>query len=61
MQVENVQLTGWLVLLILGQIAAFIAGFLQNYHTSYFNALGWSYPVAKGAARSMQVTESMFK
>ena len=55
MQVENVQLTAWVILLIMGQLAGFIAGFLQNDHGPAFTVYGWSYPVAKGAARAIQV------
>ncbi len=55
MQVKNIKLTAWLVLFIAAQLAGFVAGFLRNDSGNYFDVLGYSYPVAKGAAGAIQV------
>lgn len=54
-QITNVQLTGLLFLMILGEMAGFIVGFLQNDSGPIFEVDGWSFPVAKGAAQSIKV------
>lgn len=55
LQVDRIQLTAWMTLIILAEIAGFVVGFLQNDSGRAFNVYGYSYPVAKGAARSIQV------
>lgn len=54
-QVDSIQLTAWMTLIILAEIAGFVIGFLQNDSGPAFNVYGYSYSVAKGAARSIQV------
>ena len=56
MQVDNVQLLVLIIIMILGQLAGFVIGFLQNRNGSLFDVLGWSFPVAKGAARAIQAS-----
>lgn len=40
---------------MLGQVAGFVVGFLQNNHGAYFDIDGWPLPVAKGSAKAIQV------
>lgn len=55
LRINDVQLACLLTVIVLAEIAGFIVGFLQNDHGPLFGVLGWSYPVAKGAARGVQV------
>lgn len=55
LHIDDIQLFLLLTIIILGEIAGFVVGFLQNDHGGYFVPLGWSFPVAKGSARSIQV------
>ena len=56
MQPESYSLLFWTALVITAQLAAFVAGFLANDSgQSNFDVLGWTLPVAKGAAQAIQV------
>jgi hypothetical protein len=57
LKVDDFAFLFWMTLIILGQLAGFAAGMVQYsmYSTKGFSYDGWTYPIAKGAGRSMQV------
>ena len=55
LQVDDVAYTFWMAVFFLAQIAGFIVSFRQNDHGPYFDVDGWSYPVAKGSGKAIQV------
>lgn len=58
LRVDDIQMVLLLTVIILAEIAGFVVGFTQNDHVALFTPLGWSYPVAKGAARGVQARSS---
>ncbi|KAK9863550.1 hypothetical protein WJX84_002100 [Apatococcus fuscideae] len=49
----------WLTLFLLAQAVAFVVGFLKSYNSSNLKIVGWSDPIAKGAAAAIQVTMAL--
>ena len=49
-------MTMLLTQLISSAAVAFVVGFLKSYNSSNLKIVGWSDPIAKGAAAAIQVT-----
>ena len=60
LEVDDFTFLFWMVLITLGQLAGFIAGMVQysRPNTAAFAYDGWTYPIAKGSGRALQVWSS---
>jgi hypothetical protein len=60
LQVDDFTFPFWMALITLGQLAGFVAGMVQYSQddTVGFSYDGWTYPIAKGAGRALQVRRS---